>query len=64
MQITDETKAAVLGCTPAQLRAQFAKNARQLRAMAVKARGRKINGYSADQLNEMASHIEACAEIA
>ena len=66
MQITDKSKAAVLGCTPAQLRVQFAKNARQLRAMAKQAQrtNKKVNGYSADDLNEMASHIEVCAEIA
>lgn len=57
----ETTKQAVIfGCTVAQIKAQFVKNARQLRAMAQEAQrtSKKVNGYSADELNEMAARAE------
>ena len=48
--------AGLLGCTEAQIRAQFAQNAKQLAAMADKAKttGRKVNGYTAEELRSSA----------
>lgn len=56
---TQEMIAKVMGCTVEQLRSQHAKNATQLALMLHKAvtSGRKVNGYTADQLREM--HLKA-----
>lgn len=49
--------ARVFGCTPAQAKALLAKNADDLDAMRAKASasGKKVNGYSADQLAAIAA---------
>lgn len=49
------------GCTPDQVRAQFAKNADQMAKMAEKARSttRKVNGYTAEQLYTKAEQAKA-----
>lgn len=45
----------MFGCTPAQLRAQHARNADMLAGMLAKAEstGRKVNGYTADELRKL-----------
>jgi len=50
-------------CTPEQLRGLHAMNAEGLRWMAKKAAGtrRKVNGYTAEQLDKMATQTEALA---
>lgn len=52
--------ATILGCTPAQVKFQLSRNARQLREMEAQARstGREVNGYSADDLGAMALSFE------
>lgn len=52
---TVEQTAKVLGCTVAQLTSQYAKNAAQLALMLHRAvtSGKKINGFTADQLRVM-----------
>jgi len=55
-----EHLAKVLGCTSDQINSQFAKNARQLRAMhgqAVKL-DHKFNGFTAVELDKLASNYE------
>jgi len=51
-----KTVAAIFGCTEAQAKAQYAKNAAQLSSMAAKAHrtGRKINGCTERQLSRWA----------
>lgn len=60
---TQEHIAKVLGCTVEQLTGQHAKNAAQLALMLHKATttGRKVNGFTADQLRVMyrKSHARA-----
>lgn len=60
---TPETIASMFGASTERVRAQFAKNAEQLRAMESKARetGKKVNGYTADRLAELAAMAEAKA---
>lgn len=62
-QPTTNQIASLFGCSEAQVRAQFAKNAAQLEAMAAKAEstGRKVNNYTAAQLREMAAKARAKA---
>ena len=52
---TPEMIAKVMGCTVEQLTSQYAKNAAQLAVMLHKAvtTGRKVNGYTAEQLREL-----------
>jgi hypothetical protein len=47
---TTNQVAKLFGCTEAQVKAQYAKNAKQLEAMAAKVHktGRKVNGYTGD----------------
>lgn len=51
--------AAIFGCSPQQAESQMKKNLAGLEAMASKARstGRKVNGYSADELASMADKV-------
>ena len=48
--------ARTMGCTLNQARAQLARNAKQLDAMAAKAKatGKKVNGYTYEQLVQKA----------
>jgi hypothetical protein len=52
--------AQILGASAEAVRRQYAKNAEQLRGMAAKARGtgRKVNGYSAEELDRRAANAE------
>lgn len=54
---TTQQIATLFGCTEAQVRRQFARNAQQLSQMAAKAEttGRKVNGYTAAQLRAAAA---------
>jgi hypothetical protein len=56
--------AARFGVSEDRIRQQFRDNAADLAAMAAKARskGRKVNGYTAEQLDEHARVIAARAE--
>lgn len=56
-----KTVASILGVSDSAIRRQYAKNAAQLRGMAEKAlaTGRKVNGYSADELNLRAANADA-----
>jgi len=60
---TQNTKqiAQILGASESAVRRQYAKNAEQLRDMAEQARGtgRKVNGYSAEELDRRAANAEA-----
>lgn len=55
----------IFGCTPEQARAQYAANAKQLRAGEAKARalpaGKKFRGYTAEQWAERAAKFEEIA---
>lgn len=55
----------IFGCTPEQARAQYAANAKQLRAGEAKARalpnGRKFRGATADEWAERAAKFEEIA---
>lgn len=55
-----EAMAQILGCTPEQVKAQLAKNAKQLRSMEAEAieKGRKVNGYTASDLGALAQSYE------
>ncbi len=59
------TIARLFGCTPEQVRAQFAANSKQLSAMADKAQRttRKVNGYTAQQLRAMACQAATKAGV-
>lgn len=63
MKHTLQSIAARFGCTVQQVRDQYTANAAQLRSMERKARerGRKVNGYTADQLATHAADFEARA---
>lgn len=64
MQNTNKKSIAkVLGCTVEQINNQFVVNARQLRAMHAQAvrTGKKINGYTASDLDAMAESYEAAS---
>lgn len=53
------------GITEEQLRAQYAKNAKQLRAMAIQARKlapNRFRGFTADELEEKAAEYERKAQ--
>ena len=52
-----EQIARMFGCTPEQARAQYLRCAETLDAMALSAekKGRKVNGYTAQQLREKAA---------
>lgn len=54
---THEQIASLFNCTPEQVRAQFDKNARQLLAMADKAKSSegRVNNYTSTQLAKMAA---------
>lgn len=56
---TPEMVAQVMGCTVEQLRNQHARNANQLAGMLHKAvtTGKKVNGYTADELRKL--HLDA-----
>ena len=56
--------AAMLGCTPDQVRAQFTRNAVVLRKQEAKARatGRKVGGNTADQWADFAAKAEVGAQ--
>lgn len=51
--------AAIFGCSPQQAESQMRKNLNGLDAMASNARatGKKVNGYSADELDSMAGKV-------
>jgi hypothetical protein len=51
----EATQAKIFGCTVAQVRAQHARNADVLAGMLSKAEstGRKVNGYTADELRTL-----------
>lgn len=55
--------ARAMGCTEQQARAQLARNAAQLDAMAAKAKatGKKVNGYTYEQLAAKARDCIAAA---
>ena len=55
--------AALFGCTPEQARALYARNADQLQKMADKAHktSRKVNGYTAQQLDASAAKYKGFA---
>jgi hypothetical protein len=57
--------AALFGCTPDQVRAQFTKNAAQLDSLASKAsaKSKKVNGYTAAQLRQLADAARASAAM-
>lgn len=57
-------KAKSLGCTVEQLKAQYARNAEDLRVMLGKANstGKKVNGYTAAQLAERVAKLEGLAK--
>jgi hypothetical protein len=61
--ITLATVAKRFGTTIERVRAQYLANAAQMRAMAEKAErtGRKVNGYTAEQLNARADEFERIA---
>lgn len=61
MSPTPRQIAAVFGCDTDQVRAQFAKNARQLGAMAEKARrtARKVNGFTSVELQTLTTRAAA-----
>lgn len=63
---TLEQVCAFLGCTEEQAKAQFRKNAAQLRQMEAiaRAKGRKVSNFTADQLASMAEIAESRAGIA
>ncbi len=63
MKPTTEQIASRFGCTPEQVRAQFARNAEGLAKMLARAEstGRKVNGYTADQLRQMVADTRARA---
>lgn len=54
---------AFLGCTEEQAKAQFRKNAAQLRKMEAiaRAKGRKVSNFTADELASMAETAESRA---
>lgn len=60
--MTTDLKSLALrfGVTPEQLRQQYRANARQLRLLEAKAieSGRKVRGYTADELRTKAERIE------
>jgi len=60
---TEEMIAKVMRCSVPQLRSQYAKNSAQLATMLHKAvtTGRKVNGYTADELRVMQSNAQAKA---
>lgn len=62
-RFTVEQTAAMLGVTVEQIRAGHARNLPQLQAMLAKAEktGRKVNGYTAEQLRE---RVAECAKRA
>ena len=55
--------ANLFGCTVEQVRALYLKNSGQLRSMALKAEatGKRVNGYTAEELNRHADHAKSCA---
>lgn len=61
MNPTAPTVARLFRCTVEQVKSQYARNAAQLRRMADKAAasGRKVNGYTAEQL---AAHAARASE--
>lgn len=63
---TLEQVCAFLGCTEEQAKAQFRKNAAQLRQMEAiaRAKGRKVSNFTADELAGMAAIAESRAGIA
>lgn len=54
------TTSSIFGCTPAQAEAQMRKNLEGLQSMEKKARstGRKVNGYTADDLAGMIAKLK------
>ena len=58
MQLNPEQVAARFGCSIEQARAQYAKNAAQMRDCAAKAGAGKYRGYTAAQWAERARHFE------
>lgn len=58
--LTPEQIASRLGCTVAQLKTQYAKNAADLRAMQTQAEaaGKKVRGFSASELADKAFKME------
>ena len=53
--------AKIFGCTEAQVRAQFSKNAKQLRGMEGRAKGGKYRGYTAEHCGSLAAMAESKA---
>lgn len=61
--MTEQQVAQRFGCTIEQVRAGHASNARALRGMLFKARtaGKKVNGYTAEQLQ---AHVDRTEKLA
>lgn len=55
---TADIIAALLRCTPQQVQSQFAKNAKTLRQMALRAGTGRYRGYTAADLNRLADAAE------
>jgi hypothetical protein len=53
MKLTEEQIAKRFGCTVEQVRANHKANADALAKMTAKASGKKVNGYTAEQLSKM-----------
>lgn len=64
-KMTPAQIAARFGCTEEQARKQFERTARQLQSMANQAKrtGRKVNHYTAEQLDERAAAFRVKAGI-
>lgn len=62
--LTESFLATRFGCSVAQVRAMHAKNADTLRGMLAKAEstGRKVNGYTAEQLRGAVADAEILAQ--
>lgn len=61
--LTTNQIATAFNCTPAQLKAQYTANANQMRSMLqrVITTGRRVNGYSADDLAARIAKFESLA---
>ena len=50
---------AIYGCTSEQLQKHLQENAKILRKMQSRARGKKYNGFTCEQLNKLANRFES-----
>jgi hypothetical protein len=60
-QKTAQQVAEIFGCTVEQAKDQFKANAQQMRKMAAKAIGKKVNGFTHEQLIAKALAFEIAA---